>query len=366
MMDFFKSRFRRKGKAMNSLHDFWEWFQENENSFYHVVKQHDDIERNFFNHLKPKLNQLREGIWYLTGMYDEEVAELVITPDGVIRNIAFVEKLVQAAPKLPKWKFTALKPAIDIKNMSIEMAGYTFSNDSLSFYPVDNSDYPDEIEIHIIHNDGEEQNISTIETGVYIFLDNYLGELNAATIIDELRVTPVSKAEKELIPIAKLKDFLIWREKEFVEKYTGIRNDTENDNYMALEGTLNNGLPLLALVNSDLLNWDSKASHPWITVVEIKYDGGQNNGMPNEKDYQLLNEIEDQLMLELKDVEGYLNIGRQTADSLREVYFACIDFRKPSEVLYALQKDYVGYSVEIEFEIYKDNYWQSFDRFKNH
>ena len=35
---------------------------------------------------------------------------------------------------------------------------------------------------------------------------------------------------------------------------------------------------------------------------------------------------------ELKDFEGYLNIGRQTADSVREIYFACKEFRKPSKV----------------------------------
>ena len=31
-------------------------------------------------------------------------SELVITPDGVIKNIAFVEELVQAAPKMINWK----------------------------------------------------------------------------------------------------------------------------------------------------------------------------------------------------------------------------------------------------------------------
>lgn len=40
-------------------------------------------------------------------MYDENTVELIITPDGDLKNIAFAEELVEAAPKLDKWKFTA-------------------------------------------------------------------------------------------------------------------------------------------------------------------------------------------------------------------------------------------------------------------
>ncbi len=53
---------------------------------------------------------------------------------------------------------------------------------------------------------------------------------------------------------------------------------------------------------------------------------------------------------------------RPTADRVREVYFACRDFRKPSKVLYKLGNDYAD-RIEISYEIYKDKYWQSFNRF---
>jgi hypothetical protein len=198
--------------------------------------------------------------------------------------------------------------------------------------------------------------------GVYLALDNSLGELNSIATIDNVNIINPKDAAKELIPLEKLKDFLTWREKEFVEKYKGLRHDTENDSYSSLEATLNNGFPLLAIINTDLLNWDSKASHPWISVMEIKYNGKNNNGMPNDTTYQLLNEIEEKIMAELKDSDGYLNVGRQTADSAREIYFACIDFRKPSKILHKIKKEYQD-KIELDFNIYKDKYWQSFNRF---
>ncbi|TPN81689.1 DUF695 domain-containing protein [Aquimarina algicola] len=361
-MSFFKSLFKKKEQPIQSYSDFWNWFEQHEKKFHDVIKKQGDVKSDFFDKLAPKLNELKEGFWYLAGMYNENTPELVITPDGVINNIVFVEELVQAAPKIGNWRFTALKPALDIKNVSINMGGYTFDSENLSFYSIDHKNYPDEIDIVIVHNEYNEKDKSTIINGTYIFLDNYLGELNSVTTIDNMVVVSKDQADKELIPISKLKDFLIWREKEFVEKYKGLRHNTDNDSYSSLEGTLENGFPLLAIVNSDVLDWDCKASHPWILTIEIKYDGENNNGMPDKTTYQLLNQIEDEITIELKDSDGYLNIGRQTADSIREIYFACVDFRKPSKVLYNIQKKYQD-QIDLKYDIYKDKYWQSFNRF---
>ncbi len=362
-MSLLKNIFGKKEQPIKSYDDFWAWFQTNERQFYDIVKTGKDPVKNFFDKLSPKLEELNEGYFYLTGMFDENTAELIFTPDGIIKNIVFVEELVQSAPKISNWKFTALKQALAIENVRIDMGGFSFESENLSFYPIENVNYPDEVDLVIVHNDYNEDDKSTIINGVYIFLDNYLGELNAATTIDNLSFIPANKAEKQFIPIAKLKDYLIWREKEFVEKYSGFRYDTENDMYASFEAELNNGRPLIAIINKMLLEWDSKASHPWILTIEINYDGDRTNGMPDSDTYELLNKFEDEIMLELKDSEGCLAIGRQTADNLREIYLACNDFRKPSKILSEMTKKYVG-KLNVSYDIYKDKYWQSFERFR--
>ena len=362
-MSLLKKIFGKKEQPIKSYEAFWTWFQTSERKFYDIIKSGRNPEKDFFDKLSPRLEELKDGYFYLTGMFDDNTAELVLTPDGIIKNIVFVEELVKSAPTIPNWKFTALKPASDIENVRIDMAGYSFESENLSFYSIDNNNYPDEVDIVIVYNDYNEEDKSTIINGTYIFLDNYLGELNSITTIDNLTVIPRDKAEKELIPIAKLKDYLIWREKEFVEKYSGYRYNTENDMYSSLEAELNNGRPLVAIINTTLLEWDSKASHPWILKVEINYDGDNNNGMPDNDTYELLNNFEDDIMVEIKDFDGYLNIGRQTADNSREIYFACNDFRKPSKTLYELTKKYSG-KLNLTYDIYKDKYWQSYERFR--
>ncbi|MCA0445764.1 MAG: DUF695 domain-containing protein [Bacteroidetes bacterium] len=362
-MSFLKNIFGKRDEPIKSYGDFWNWFQTYEKTFFNAVKSQKDIEKEFFDKLSPKLAELKDGYFYLTGMYDDNTAELVLTADGNAKNIVFVEELVEQAPKINGWKFTSLKPAMNIDNEVINMAGFKFDRDNLFFYSNEYPDYPDEIDICVIHNEWTEENKQQIGNGIYIFLDNYLGELDFLNTIDNLKFKGKHKADKELVPIDKLKDYLNWRQKEFIEKYSGLRYNTENDTYSSLEAELNNGKPLIAIVNSTLLDWDCKASHPWILKVKINYDGNHNNGMQDNSTYELLNEFEEQIMVELKDFDGYLNIGRQTADNSREINFACKDFRKPSKVLYDLTTKYSD-KLEIEYDIYKDKYWQTFDRFR--
>ena len=154
----------------------------------------------------------------------------------------------------------------------------------------------------------------------------------------------------------------IAKQEEFIEKYTDIRHETENDSYAAFEGVLENDRPILAIINTTLLDWDGKASHPWIATLRINYDGTATNGMPDQKTYDLMDKFEDELMVSLPHDIGYLNIGRETADNLREVYLACTEFRKSSQTIDQLITQYQN-DLQIDYTIYKDKYWKSFERF---
>ena len=125
-MSLFKSLLGKKEQPIRTNLDFWTWFQANEKTFFNIVKTGKDIEKGFFDKISPKLSQLKDGFFFLTGMLDDNTAELILTPDGTIKNIVFVEELVESAPSMANWKFTALKTALDIKSVGINMSGYTF------------------------------------------------------------------------------------------------------------------------------------------------------------------------------------------------------------------------------------------------
>ncbi len=348
-------------KFENACQTFWNWFQQNEKKFAKVIRENGNIEEDFFRELEIQLNQIKEEFLYLTGIVDNKI-ELVFTVDGDVKNIFFIEEFVKTAPHIEGWIFTALKPPLDITDISIEMEGYEFRADNIYFCANQYEDFPDEIDISVIHDDLTQENKRIISHGIYLFLDNYLGELNFATDIDSMRFITKTEAKQELIPITKLRDYLVWRQKEFVEKYEEVWGNREYNTFTILSAELENGHVILANINTDLLQWDGKPSHPWILKVSLSYESQDNIGMPTDKDSKQLGEIEDYLLANLGDFEGYLNIGRQTAENIREIYFACKDFRRPSQVIYELQLKYAK-KLEIDYTIYKDKYWQSLNHY---
>lgn len=362
-MGFFKKLFGKKESSIRSYADFWAWFQENAETFFPVVKQMGNIQRDFFAHVSPKLAQLHEGYFLLTGMLTPDTAELVISAEGNLSNFVFVEELVAAAPAINGWKFTAHKPAIESLGFGIEMEGVKFDHETLHFYPIEEPEFPDLIQIAVVHNGLTAGNRSVIEVGALVFLDNYLGELRVVTEIDQIFIVGKGDATGELMTMDKLGPYLTWRQAEFVEKYEGERQDTEHGNYAIMEATLQGGKPLIATINQDLLSWDRKASHPWMLIIEITYRSSGDHGMPDGDIAESLNEIEDKVIAQLPDHEGYLNIGRQTSDNLRVVFFTCREFRKPSKVLDAVKREYAD-QFPIAFSITKDKYWRSVDQFR--
>jgi hypothetical protein len=340
--------------------DFWDWFLTNEKDFYEIVKTHNNIESDFFEIIAPKLRQINEGFYFLAGMYDGSTAELIITVDGEIKDIVFAEEIIAASPTLDHWKFTALKQEMDSAS-GIKIDGYEFTSENIFFYANEKNEYPDEIDITFVYENLNAENKESILRGLGVFLDNFLGELNFATQIDTFNIIGKGEAERELISIAKLKDFLQWREREFIEKYKDVKDLDDEEQFSVLEATLQNGLPLIATINTKLLTYDSKASYPWISALKIRYNGEDSNGLPENDDYERLNNIEEQIIEELKIEDGHLYIGHESADGLWESYFASKNFRSPSKVIQRIIKNYPEY--EISLEIYKDKYWQSFERY---
>ncbi len=227
-------------------------------TFHQVVKNNGDFEKVFFDPLSEKLNELKSGFYYLTGMYDDHTVELIFSADGALENMIFVEELVEAAPHINGWLFTALKPATEIEEFSIETEGYTFDGENLFFYANEHADYPDEIDLTVIHSDLNDENRGIITNGTHLFLDNFLGEWYYAAVIDKIKVVAKTEAEQEPIPIKKLKSYLVWRQKEFIEKYedTWYTDDGETHNYNLYETQLENETILVALMNQDLLDWE--------------------------------------------------------------------------------------------------------------
>jgi len=361
-MSIIKNLFKNKNKPVQTIDDFWNWFSKNQNRFYNVTKKNKNIREKFFNELSIQLKQLRNGIFYLAGMHNKKTAELVLTADGNINNMAYIEDMILRAPKLDNWKFTNLKPALDIKDVNIEMAGFKFNQENLSFYIDHSENKPEEINLVIMHKQYTNKNKPQITNGSFIFLDNYIGELELVTQTDYVKVTGFDENIKNIRPINQLKGYLKQRHTQFIEKYQSLIFSTKNDQFSSFTMKNKEGDESLAIMNTTILNQENKPAYPWVSKFIIDYKGDNNNGMPDKETYDLMDKIEDDLMIDLTEEAGYINIGRTTGCNKRTVYFVCKDFFKPSRIMSQVSEKY---SKEFNTSNinYIDKYWETFDRY---
>ncbi|MGE8380843.1 MAG: DUF695 domain-containing protein, partial [Sphingobacterium sp.] len=71
-MGFFNNIFGKKENKKDSIQEFWNWFAKNEQTFFQIVKNGDQIDQNFFSKLSPKIDALRKELYFLTGMYSDD------------------------------------------------------------------------------------------------------------------------------------------------------------------------------------------------------------------------------------------------------------------------------------------------------
>lgn len=361
MKKFIARIFGKKEEApIKTNAEFWAWFKKHHKAFYKTVAKGENVEEAFFTQLGPKLDSLRPGYWFLCGMYDEHTAELIITADSFVKNIVFAEELVATAPALKGWRFTALKPPHDVENCRVSMDGYKFNRETLRFYPIEDPLCPDEINIVIVHDDYTADNADDIIRGSYIFLEHYLGELNSITSIDSLDFKAPADVKEELIDIERLKSYLVWREKEFVEKYEGQFPDGVEDGVSVMQADLGEGEIAIATVNTHLLEWEGKVAYPWFLRVTVAYDPAGN--MPDELTNDILNVFEDHLIERLKATDGCLWLAHETCRGTRDIYFACREFRKPSKIMWLIEQEF-PYAYDFAFDIFKDKYWRTLQHF---
>ena len=96
----------------------------NERTFFKTVKKQKHIDKNFFDKLSPKLDEIKDGFFNVTEMYNDNAVELVLTDEGNIQNIVFVEELVESVPIINGWIFISVKSFLKIEDGNIEMGAY--------------------------------------------------------------------------------------------------------------------------------------------------------------------------------------------------------------------------------------------------
>lgn len=343
---------------------FWQWFAGNEYRFRELEKNDSEHALVFLDELIGHMKPFNQWLKALAGPYTGNKYELIITADGDVALFCKVEDLISKAPQLNNWKFTAHKPALGFQDISIDLYEKKFSVDTTSFYPIVREEYPDEVSIVITHVDYNVEEDDQFQAGGMIYLENGLGEENAATKIDHYETGPVPDPASgvEVIPISKLADYLNWREKEFVEKYESVHAQRPEENFTLLEAEDSDGKVMLVTIDAGFKEWPLRPAFPWLLQVDINYKG-DTNGLPSQQQQEEMQVVEDEIVSLLSESNSWF-IGHRTYDNVRNVYFYASEYRSGSRLLHNYTET-ARSNYTILFFIRKDKYWQNMEMYFN-
>lgn len=169
---------------MKKEQQFWEWFQQNQNSIFHFEENQQEI----FDELSAELKKVHSDLVFEISSIFDEKREFVISADGIVEAFPFVESLYSNSPDLKKWKITKFRPRIE-PNFSISIADKQISVDDLMFKLEQDED---KIGVMIFFKDYEEE----LEENhfyrqiAYLFLDSILGEYDVETKVSFIEIYP--------------------------------------------------------------------------------------------------------------------------------------------------------------------------------
>ncbi len=352
----------KTGSTTAAYANFWNWFEQHQQGLSNTLKEGGDLQSELFETLATKLTGVKGGENFGVSMDDEGTVELVFTTQGHIKNIVFAEELVNAAPKIKGWKFTALTPPSAVNIATLKWDGYEINGENLSFYANQSAKFPDEINITVVHDKFDVYRPEISYNFVNLILKNYLGELYLLTTVDHYYAAGKVNPNRELIPIDKLQAYVRWREKEFVEKYEDVRYIADGHDLCVIEGEIGDGIPIFGVVDKDLLEWEGRISHPWILSIIISYNS--DNGMADERTDGFIETLETELTDALTDFDGYHYICKERTPGQTQIYFVCREFRKPAKIMYAMEQ--LLDELDFSYQIVHDKYWQTFEKYFTH
>jgi Family of unknown function (DUF695) len=120
------------------------------------------------------------------------------------------------------------------------------------------------------------------------------------------------------------------------------------------------GYPALAIINSDLKKLENKSQYPYSVFIELVPDSFNENGHPEDEEYDYLNDVEKKIIEYLEDQTQTVHVGHTTLYRTREIIFCTKDREAVSNFLESFLETI---ERESSFDIEEDSNWENVSAF---
>lgn len=203
---------------MKSINTFWNWFQDNNQNIKNVFNETPKNQKHIFFWLSKHLHYYCKEIDFIIIFPKKptDKSELIITANGDPTYFKQVMDLVDNAPKLRTWKFTAfiqLKENIEkiiegLDNPYI-FPEITIKTSEIKFLPLGYDEESKKIDITVyLKNYNIHCDTKTWEQALYIIMQDLLGEKALYQNINFVQLAQMPDKEEELIELYDLQFFI--------------------------------------------------------------------------------------------------------------------------------------------------------------
>lgn len=194
-------------KKKDPIEEFWNWFAANRSEFEDMpMSSTNDSVLERLRKIQVELERFSDGILAEIAKAPDGKLDLILTAEGDRSKFATIEEIIDRAPAIDGWKFTAFRQRIG-PGFAMRMKGYVFDPEKMFFEA-----YQDGLELDlVVYSEGvlgvEEDEL--FHFGI-VLMDNLLGEYDAVTKVRYYYFRDLSLAEDDsgLFPLTELPEFI--------------------------------------------------------------------------------------------------------------------------------------------------------------
>ncbi len=195
---------------------FWIWFVNHHETFHSEIENIKKREK-IYDKISNQLKKIEPDLTFEFGpILENQVREFTISAEGVIKLFPKVDKLINEAPKLKKWKFTALRQRVPGDHYEVQYGDSKISYSDV-YYRYQDGEYGEiGIELYIKNYDHK----LTTQDATHLLLDGLIGEYDYTHGIKWIEWVELSEANvQNLDPIINLRKLLDSKKRNTVELF---------------------------------------------------------------------------------------------------------------------------------------------------
>ena len=206
---------------------FWSWFKEHSVDYLHLNDNDTNEEKKeeLLDGLLEELHRYCNQLYFEIGGAPGEDQELVITAEGKVDYFKNVEELVNRAPHIENWNFTAFLQPQDLDYTS-NFGDVELKPGDTWFLPLNSKSKPMSIGLRIcVPNYEILKDSKWLKAAVFKILDHVLGEESFALDVNHVEISnlPENPEDKGMMELKDLKAFIKWKK----SKLSSIKNDSD-------------------------------------------------------------------------------------------------------------------------------------------